>query len=156
MYMKHIFKGITTLTVLSALAFGQFRSKLPVQSIPVNSRGLSHAQGLSLFDANRFSMTHSFGMSMSSFSGQSLTMGSYTNNINYMLKDNLRLSTQFSLASPMGGVNPYANNGFGGSQLYYGASLDYQPTENLFVKFSMNNYPRHGYARPYSRLYHPR
>jgi hypothetical protein len=56
----------------------------------------------------------------------------------------------------MGGVNPYAKNGFGGSQLYYGASLDYQPTENIFVKFSMNNYPRYGYARPYSSLYHTR
>ena len=88
--------------------------------------------------------------------GQSMTVGAYTNQMNYMVRDNLKLSTQFSLASPLGGINPYAKNGLGGSQLYYGASLDYQPTENLFVKFSMNNYPRYGYARPYSSLYHTR
>ena len=32
----------------------------------------------------------------------------------------------------------------------------WDPTENIFVKFSMNNYPRYGYARPYSSLYHTR
>jgi hypothetical protein len=154
--MKPIIKGITTFALLSALALGQFRSQLPIQSVPVNTRGLSHAQGLSLLDPSRFSMNHNFGMNMMSFGGQSMSVGAYTNQMNYMIKDNLNLSTQFSLASPMGGVNPYAKNGFGGSQIYYGASLDYQPTENIFVKFSMNNYPRYGYARPYSSLYRTR
>ena len=154
--MKPIIKGITTLAVLFALAFGQFRSQIPNQSVPVNTRGLSHAQGLSLIDPSRFSMNHNFGMSMMSLGGQSMSVGAYTNQMNYMLKNNLTLSTQFSLASPMGGINPYAKNGFGGSQINYGASLDYQPTENLFVKFSMNNYPRYVYASPYSSLYHTR
>ena len=156
MLMKPIIKGITTLVVFSTLALCQFRSDVPTQTIPVNSRGLSHAQGLSMLDLNRFSMNHSFGMSMMSSGGQSMSVGAYTNQMDYMLRDNLRLSTQFSLSSPMGGVNPYAKNGFGGSQLYYGASLDYQPLENLSVKFSMDNYPRYGFARPYSRLYHKR
>ena len=154
--MKTIIKGIGALTILSAIAVGQLRSALPNQSLPVNTRGLSHAIGVSLFDPNRISMNHSFNLSMANFAGQSLTMGAYTNHMNYMIKDNLRLSTQFSLASPMGGMNPYAQNGLGGSQFYYGASLDYQPTENLFLKFSMNNYPQYGQLRPYSRLYHSR
>jgi len=154
--MKRFIKQITTLAAISALAFGQFRSDLPSPGIPINSHGLSHAQGLSLLDMNRFSMNHSFGMSMMNMGGQSRTVGAYTNQMNYMVKDNLKLSTQFSLASPIGGINPYAQNGLGSSQLYYGASLDYQPTENLFVKFSMNNYPRYGNARPYSSLYRPR
>ena len=64
---------------------------------------------------------------MMSAGNQSMTMGAYTNQMNYMLKDNLLLSTQFSLVSPMGGMNPYANNGLSGAQLYYGASLDYKP-----------------------------
>jgi hypothetical protein len=106
--MKTIIKGITTFALLSALALGQFRSQLPIQSVPVNTRGLSHAQGLSLLDPSRFSMNHNFGMNMMSFGGQSMSVGAYTNQMNYMIKDNLNLSTQFSLASPMGGVNPYA------------------------------------------------
>ena len=154
--MKTIIKGIAALTVLSALVVGQLRSTLPSRAMPVNTQGLSHARNISILDPNRFSMNHSFGLSMMSAGNQSMTMGAYTNQMNYMLRDNLRLSTQFSLSSPMGGVNPYAKNGFGGSQLYYGASLDYQPLENLSVKFSMDNYPRYGFARPYSRLYHTR
>ena len=104
--MKPIIKGITTLVVFSTLALCQFRSDVPTQTIPVNSRGLSHAQGLSMLNLNRFSMNQSFGMSMMNSGGQSMTVGAYTNQMNYMLKDNLRLSTQFSLFSPMGGVNP--------------------------------------------------
>ena len=63
-----------------------------------------------------------------------MSVGSYTNQMNYMIKENMRLSTNFTLASPMNGTNPYSKNGFGGSQLFYGANLDYQPTKNLFVK----------------------
>lgn len=154
--MNAIIKRIGILIILSAIAAGQLRSALPNKTMPVNTQGLSHARGIGLFDSNRITMNHSFGISMSQFGGQSMTMGAYTNHMNYMIKDNLKLSTQFSLASPMGGMNPYAQNGMGGSQIYYGASLDYQPTENLFVKFSMNNFPRYGFSRPYSRLYYPR
>ena len=93
---------------------------------------------------------------MMGFGGNSLTVGSYTNQMNYMIKDNMRLSTSLSLSSPVNGINPYANNGLAGAQIYYGASLDYQPTKNLFVKFSMDNYPRYGYARPYPLIYRSR
>ena len=85
--MKPIIKGITTLVVFSTLALCQFRSDVPTQTIPVNSRGLSHAQGLSMLDLNRFSMNHSFGMSMMSAGGQSMTVGAYTNQMNYMFRD---------------------------------------------------------------------
>ena len=67
-----------------------------------------------------------------------MSVGSYTNQMNYMIKENMRLSTNFTLASPMNGTNPYSKNGFGGSQLFYGANLDYQPTKNLFLKFSIS------------------
>ena len=86
----------------------------------------------------------------------SLTVGSYTNQMNYIIKDNMRLSTSLSLSSPMNGINPYANNGLAGAQVYYGASLDYQPTKNLFIKFSMDNYPRYGFARSYPFIYRSR
>ena len=153
MHMKTIIKGIAVLTILSALVVGQLRSTLPSRAMPVNTQGLSHARNISILDPNRFSMNHSFGLSMMSAGNQSMTMGAYTNQMNYMLKDNLRLSTRFSLASPMSGMSPYAKNGMGGSQLFYGASLDYQPTENLFVKFSMDNYPRYGFSKRSSRIF---
>ena len=38
-----------------------------------------------------------------------------------------------------------------GSKIYYDTSVGYKPTENMFIKFSMNNYPRY-YRNPYSRF----
>jgi len=156
MYMKSIIKRIAILLVFSAICVGQLRSSLPERTLPINSKGLSQARILPMLDANRFNMNHSFDISMMSAGNQSMTMGAYTNQMNYMLKENLLLSTQFSLASPMGGMNPYANNGLNGSQLYYGASLNYKPMKNLFLKFSMNNYPRNNYRRPFNRFYNIR
>jgi hypothetical protein len=156
MYMKSIIKKITILLALCAICVGQLRSSLPERTLPINSQGLSQARILPIFDANRFNMNHSFDISMMSAGNQSMTMGAYTNQANYMLKENLLLSTQFSLASPMGGMNPYANNGLNGAQLYYAASLDYKPMKNLFLKFSMNNYPRNNYGRPFNRFYNIR
>ena len=156
MIIKTSILKIVLLSTLTSLLTGQLRSKVPINSLPVNTQGLSHAQNLSFLDPNRFSMNHSFGMNMMSFGGNSMSVGSYTNQINYMIKENMRLSTNFTLASPMNGANQYSKNRFGGSQLFYGANLDYQPTKNLFLKFSMNNYPRYGYSQPYSRLYRSR
>ena len=150
MDIKALIIKIAVCVIFTTPIMSQLRSNLPMKGLPINTRGLS------ILDPNRFSINHSFGMSMTSFGGNSLSLGSYTNQMNYMIKDNMRLSTSFSLSSPMNGINPYANNGLGGTQIFYGASLDYQPTENLFVKFSMDNYPRYGYSRPYSRLYRSR
>ncbi|MBT3737838.1 MAG: hypothetical protein HOG33_01960 [Candidatus Marinimicrobia bacterium] len=154
--MKSIIKRIAILLVLSAISTGQLRSSLPERTIPINSQGLSQARNLPLLDFNRLNINHSFDISMMSAGNQSMTMGAYTNQMNYMLKDNLLLSTQFSLASPMGGMNPYANNGLNGAQLYYGASLNYKPMKNLFLKLSMNNYPQNNYRRPFNSFYNIR
>jgi len=156
MYMKSIIKRIAILLVLSAISTGQLRSSLPERTIPINSQGLSQARNLPLLDFNRLNINHSFDISMMSAGNQSMTMGAYTNQMNYMLKDNLLISTQFSLASPMGGMNPYANNGLNGAQLYYGASLNYKPMKNLFLKLSMNNYPQNNYRRPFNSFYNIR
>lgn len=154
--MKSIIKRIAILLVLSAISTGQLRSSLPERTIPINSQGLSQARNLPLLDFNRLNINHSFDISMMSAGNQSMTMGAYTNQMNYMLKENLLLSTQFSLASPMGGMNPYANNGLNGAQLYYGASLNYKPMKNLFLKLSMNNYPQNNYRRPFNSFYNIR
>ena len=142
--------------VFITICLGQLRSSLPERTIPINSQGLSQARNLPLLDFNRLNINHSFDISMMSAGNQSMTMGAYTNQMNYMLKDNLLLSTQFSLASPMGGMNPYANNGLNGAQLYYGASLNYKPMKNLFLKLSMNNYPQNNYRRPFNSFYNIR
>lgn len=142
-------------SMLTAIAFGQLRSELPVNTVPVNIHGVSHARNSTIFDLNRLSITNSFGMSMSSFGNQFASIGSFNTNINYLVNDKVRLSSQFSLMSPMGGVNPYSQNGLNGAKVFYDTSIDYKPTENMLIKFSMNNYPRY-YKNSYSRFLVPR
>tara|TARA_B000000475_G_scaffold145156_1_gene116839 strand:- start:3405 stop:3830 length:426 start_codon:yes stop_codon:yes gene_type:complete len=141
--------------MLTAIASGQLRSELPVNTVPVNIHGVSHARNSAIFDLNRLSITNSFGMSMSSFGNQSTSIGSFNTNINYLVNDKVRLSSQFSLMSPVGGVNPYSQNGLNGAKVFYDTSIDYKPTENMLIKFSMSNYPRY-YRNSYSRFLVPR
>jgi len=141
--------------MLTAIASGQLRSELPVNTVPVNIHGVSHARNSTIFDLNRLSITNSFGMSMSSFGNQSTSIGSFNTNINYLVNDKVRLSSQFSLMSPVGGVNPYSQNGLNGAKVFYDTSIDYKPTENMLIKFSMSNYPRY-YRNSYSRFLVPR
>tara|TARA_B100001250_G_scaffold88264_1_gene73042 strand:+ start:4041 stop:4502 length:462 start_codon:yes stop_codon:yes gene_type:complete len=149
--MYTIINRITMLYILSTIAVGQLRSELPAQSVPVNIHGVSHARNTSLFDMSRLSISNSFGMSMTSFGNQSISVGSYNSNINYLINDKVRLSSQFSLMAPMGGINPNAQNGLNGAKLFYNTSIDYKPTDSMLIKFSMNNYPRY-YRNPYSRF----
>ncbi len=141
----------TFVLLLTAVATGQLRSNLPPKSLPVNIHGISHVRNSSLFDLNRLSISNSFGMSISSFGNQSASIGSFNTNINYFVNDKIRLSSQFSLMTPMGGINTYSQNGLNGAKIFYDTSIDYKPTENMLIKFSMNNYPRY-YRNPYSRF----
>ena len=75
--MYKIISRISALYLFIAFAAGQLRSELPAQSLPVNVHGISHARNTSFFDLNRLSVSNSFGMSMTSFGNQSISMGSY-------------------------------------------------------------------------------
>ena len=141
--------------IFVTVASGQLRSDIPIQTVPVNIHGVSHARNSALFDMSRLSITNSFGMAMSSFGNQSMSVGSFNTNINYLINDKIRLSSQFSLMSPMSGINPYSQNGLNGAKIFYDTSIDYKPSENMLIKFSMNNYPRY-YRNSYSRFLVPR
>ncbi|MEC8704065.1 MAG: hypothetical protein VXX38_05945 [Candidatus Neomarinimicrobiota bacterium] len=148
--MLVMFRKFTLYIFLTSICFGQLRSELPVRTLPVNIHGVSHTRNMSIFDSNRLSISNSFGMTMSTNGNQSISLGSFNTQLSYLFSDKVRLSSQFSLMSPMGGINPYSQNGLNGAKLYYNTSIDYKPMENMIVKFSMNNYPRY-YRNSFSR-----
>lgn len=137
--MKYIIALITIISV----GLGQLKSDLSQNNaIP---QGLSGSDGsiMSLFDPSRFSMNHSFSASMMSMNKQSISVMSYTNNMNFMLRDNLRVQTYLTFMQPnmisSNTQNPYSN-----SQLYFNTVLDYNPTENTHFQVSFGNYPMYG------------
>jgi len=131
---------ILTLVVITSLGWGQLKSDLPVNN-PVFNDGTSSDNSLfSLFDPNRFNMQHSFSMSMINMNNRSIGIASYTNNMNFTLRDNLRLQTYITFLQPnMLSTNsgtPLNNN-----QVYFDAVLNYKPTANSHFSVSFGNYP---------------
>jgi hypothetical protein len=134
--MKYIIVLITILSV----GFGQLKSDLSQNNAIFDNPVGSNSSIMSLFDPSRFSMNHSFSASMISMNKQSISVMSYTNNMNFLLRDNLRLQTHMTFMQPnmisSNTQNPYSN-----SQLYYDAVLDYSPTDNTHFQVSFGNYP---------------
>jgi hypothetical protein len=134
--IKYIFAVITIISV----GLGQLKSDLSQNNAITNNLFASDGSIMSLFDPSRFSMKHSFSMSMLSMNSQSIGVASYTNNMNFLLRDNLRLQTNMTFMQPnmisSNTPNPYSN-----SQLYFNSVLDYSPTENTHFQVRFGNYP---------------
>ena len=133
-------KNIITLVTLISIGFGQLKSDLPHNDAIFEDMSVSDNSMMSLFDPSRFSMNHSFSMSMMNMNKQSMSVASYTNNMNFLLRNNLQLQTYVTFMQPnmisSNTRNPYSN-----SQLYFNTALDYSPTENTHFQVSFGNYP---------------
>lgn len=143
--LKYIFAS----AVLLSLCLGQYKTDRTLESdLFTDSSQISSTT--SLFNPNRFSMNHSFSMSMMSMGSQSIGVASYTNNMNFTLRDNLKLQTYMTFIQPKmlssAASNPYEN-----TQLYFNAALNYTPTPNTHLKISFGNYPiyRSYYSSPF-------
>ncbi len=138
--MDKMIKYIFALLVLISMGFGQLKSDLQQNNAIFEDMSVADNSMMSLFDPNRFSMNHSFSMSMMNMNKQSIGVASYTNNMNFLLRDNLRLQTYVTFMQPSmisaNTPNPYSN-----SQLYFNTALDYSPMENTHFQVSFGNYP---------------
>ena len=140
-------KYIIALITIISIGLGQLKSDLSQNNAIFNNPVGSNGSIISLFDPSRFSMSHSFSMSMLSMNSQSIGVASYTNNMNFLLCDNLQLQTNVTFMQPnmisSNTPNPYSN-----SQLYFNTALDYSPTENTHFQVSFGNYPMYSRYQP--------
>ena len=137
--MKRTLKPILIKFLLAGMGFAQFRSELPVQSLPTNLNGELDNQG-SLFTPDRFNLSHGFTMSMMSMGGQSVSLAGFTNRITYMAMDNLKLDANVTLFKTQ---MPFQQQGSLMDQLdvAYDAGITYQPTKNSFLQLRFQNIP---------------
>lgn len=131
--------GAVVLLVNSAP--GQFKAATTPSSTGVSSSVLRGSDGL-LFgwlDPARLSMHHSYTLSYSSFGGQGLSMGMYTNSLAYRFSDPLDVRFDVSvLHSPFG--LPGTMTDFGGIYLTR-AQLNYRPSENTWLQIQFRQLP---------------
>ena len=87
-------------------------------------------------------------MNMVQMGGQSVGVGSYSNQMNYLLSDKLKLRLNFTLLQSNISQQPGLNN-----NIYYGAGLDYQLTDNALFQFTFQTIPT--YQRFQSLTFNP-
>ena len=138
--MKQTLKRILMMLLLVGIATAQFRSELPVQSLPTNLNGeLDTQESVSLFDPARFNLSHGFTMSMLSNGQYSYSVMSLTNNINYLLNDKLMLDANLTLYSSQ--LPLQQGLSFNQLNIGYDAGITYQPTKNSFLQLRFQNLP---------------
>ncbi|HLF20562.1 MAG TPA: hypothetical protein VI704_07215 [Bacteroidota bacterium] len=93
------------------------------------------------FDPSRLTMRHSYSLSYSSFAGQNLSLGVYTNSLFYEFSDPLSVQFDVSLMhSPFNSFGPEFSKSFSGLYLSR-AQLNYRPTENMWLQVQFRQVP---------------
>lgn len=131
---------IAALVLVIAPAHGQFKSGTPATT-GVSSSVMRPSDGL-LFgwlDPSRLTMRQSYSLSYSTFGGQGLSMGTYTNSLAYRISGPLDVQFDVSvLHSPFG--LPGNMPDFSGVYLTR-AQLNYRPTENMWLQIQFRQLP---------------
>jgi hypothetical protein len=110
------------------------------------------------FDASKFSMHHTLSYQMSTFGGQSMSMGMYTNTMTYQFADNFDaradVSMNYSPSFQFSGLNGRNNSNFSGVYLS-NAQLSYRPWENVKVQLQYSRFPYSSYYySPFGGFYY--
>ena len=145
MNKKNLTGLIVCLFLLPSLAFGQLKQDGKINM----AQALTKPQtlvGLIGLDPSKFSMSHSYSLSFTSFGGQSYNQGLYLNTMMYQLSNPIRMYFQFGVQHQPFGRNEFQSQ----SQAFIsGAGFEYKPSENFKVQFEFSQQPNSFYS-PYN------
>lgn len=103
-----------------------------------------------LLDPSRFSMSHSYSISLFSAGRQTFSQGLYLNTMNYKFADPLTMQVRVGfLHQPLGG-GLGMTNGQNGKLFLQRAMVQYKPSEKMSITFDYQVYP-YSMASPYYR-----
>lgn len=106
-----------------------------------------------LFSDDHFRMSHAYEMSMSSFGGNTASLGMYTNSMMWQFNEQWAARVDVSLAhSPFGGNSAFNTNQ--DARIFLrNAEVAYRPSENMEFRFQMRQSPYGSYMSPYGSRY---
>ncbi|MGB2869339.1 MAG: hypothetical protein WBD36_12870 [Bacteroidota bacterium] len=134
---------LVILVFVSSIAPGQFKSQGESRTSVNESMVRSDGGGLILgwFDPSKFSMHHSYSLSYSTFGGQSMSLGVYTNSMFYQFSDPLSVQFDVSLMhSPFNSFGDQFSKNLSGIYLSR-AELNYRPSENMLFQIQYRQLP---------------
>jgi hypothetical protein len=135
--------GLLAVTLCVMTSSAQFKSTIdPRPTVSESILRTGDGNFLSgLFDPSKFNMQHSFSLSYASFAGQGLSLGVYTNSMQYKFSDQLDVRTDISLmTSPFNTLGKDAQSSLSGLFLNR-AELNYRPWKNTLFQISYRQLP---------------
>lgn len=135
--------------VVTSLVHGQLRTEVPRIA---GGQSLQSAASSPWLDAQRFSMSHGFSLAFMSAGGLGAgpaSLGVYTNQMRYLINENIVLNSQIHLVQP--GVSSALEIGAQNIKMYYQTALDWKLTKNINMRVAISNLPsrRYGYGYGY-------
>lgn len=147
-------KVLLILTFISSISFAQFKGDenkpLDIKSGILSSNPVSSI--FSFINPENFSMSHSFGISYSSFGSEGLALGVYTNHMAYKFNEDFNFEMDASIVN-----SPYSTLGESFTKSINGfyidrARINYNPSKDFNISLMFSNSPysyygNYGYGR---------
>lgn len=148
--MKKIFLLIVCFT---AISFAQFKDQnifKPTVKDAITTQNNNLIFGF--FNPDNFQMHHSYNLSYSSFGGNGIALGVYTNSMFYQFSNKLNIQLDASLVhSPYNSLGKNFQNNINGIYLSK-AQINYNPSKDFHISVQYRNLP-YTYYDPYSYYY---
>lgn len=143
-------KIILILLISASVSFAQFKKELD-KPIDIKSGITNYNPSgflMGFINPQNFEMHHSLSMSYSSFGGQGVALGVYTNSMAYKFNDNLDIEADVSFVN-----SPYSSFGDAHAKSLNGiylsrAQLNYKFSDDFKLTLRYNQVPN-GYYSPY-------
>lgn len=144
-------KLIIILVLFGSVSYAQFKDPaFPTSNIKDGIIDYSSGSLFGFLNSENFIMRHSIGMSYSSFAGQGIALGTYTNSMMYRFSDDLNVQVDASVIhSPYSTLGKDFQNDLSGIYITR-AALNYRPWKDVHVTLQYNQYPGSYYYNPFS------
>lgn len=138
--------AVLVVLILSMSVFAQYRDDgLNSPSVKEGIVDENSGFGLGFLNSENFHMSHSFSMSFTSFGGNGISLGSYTNSMFYRLMDNLNVQMDVSLIySPYSTFGQNFQNDLNGIYISR-AAINYSPFKDMHISVQYRNLPYSNY-----------
>ncbi len=142
------------IVLFAAVSYAQFKDPaFPTSNIKDGIVDYSSGSLFGFLNSENFSMRHSIGMSYSSFAGQGIALGTYTNSMMYRFSEDLNVQFDASIVhSPYSTLGKEFQNDLSGIYISR-AALNYRPWKDFSIHFQYNQYPGSYYYNPFSGYY---
>ena len=130
----------TLLFLIFEDTYAQFRHETPINSLPTNLNG-ELENSSSIFSPYRININHSFSMSMHNINNYSTSIAGYTNNISYLINENLLFNSNITLFKQNSPYNSKMPGSLNQMNVGYDLGLRYRSSKNSFIELKFQSFP---------------